>query len=79
MRIQGSSALVVGGASGLGEATSRRLSEQGAALTISDVDAEKGEALATELGTQWWRPMSVRTTKTAVDAATGREGGLRVG
>jgi len=50
MNIEGSGALVAGGASGLGEATSRRLAAGGAILTIADINAEKGEALATELG-----------------------------
>src|SRR3954464_11699995 len=50
MRIEGAGALVVGGASGLGEATSRRLIAEGARVTIADVNAEKGEALAAELG-----------------------------
>src|SRR6476620_5108167 len=50
MEIEGNGALVVGGASGLGAATARRLRAQGAALTIADVNAEKGEALADELG-----------------------------
>jgi NAD(P)-dependent dehydrogenase (short-subunit alcohol dehydrogenase family) len=53
MRIEGSSALVVGGASGLGEATVRRLHEQGATVTIADVNAEKGTALAAELGVEF--------------------------
>ena len=50
MEIQGSGALVVGGASGLGEATARRLHGSGAAVTIADVNVEKGETLASELG-----------------------------
>ena len=50
MNIEGSGALVAGGASGLGEATVRRLHERGAVVTIADVNAEKGEALADELG-----------------------------
>ena len=40
MKIDGASALVAGGASGLGEATARRLHALGAALTIADVNAE---------------------------------------
>jgi NAD(P)-dependent dehydrogenase (short-subunit alcohol dehydrogenase family) len=40
MDIEGSGALVVGGASGLGEATARRLHAQGAAVTIADVNAD---------------------------------------
>jgi NAD(P)-dependent dehydrogenase (short-subunit alcohol dehydrogenase family) len=50
MRIDGSSALVSGGASGLGEATARVLVANGAACTIVDRNAERGEALAKELG-----------------------------
>jgi NAD(P)-dependent dehydrogenase (short-subunit alcohol dehydrogenase family) len=50
MRIDGTSALVSGGASGLGEATARLLAVNGAACTILDRNAERGEALAKELG-----------------------------
>ncbi len=50
MRIEGANALVVGGASGLGAATARRLSAGGARVTIADLNAENGEALAEELG-----------------------------
>ncbi len=50
MRIEGARAFVAGGASGLGAATSRALAEGGARVTIADLNAEKGEALAVELG-----------------------------
>jgi NAD(P)-dependent dehydrogenase (short-subunit alcohol dehydrogenase family) len=50
MRIEGARALVAGGASGLGEATARVLATAGATVTIADLNAEKGEALAAELG-----------------------------
>ena len=50
MRIEGAAALVTGGASGLGEATVRRLTEAGAAVTIVDRDGARAEALAGELG-----------------------------
>lgn len=50
MLISDAGALVVGGASGLGEAASRRLHAEGAHVTIADVNAEKGDALAAELG-----------------------------
>src|SRR4051794_864728 len=55
MRIEGSGALVAGGASGLGAATARRLAGAGARLTIADLNAEKGEALAGELGAAFVR------------------------
>ena len=50
MLIEGARALICGGASGLGAATARRLRADGARVTIADVNAERGEALATELG-----------------------------
>ncbi len=52
MRIDGSAAIVTGGASGLGEATARRLASAGAAVTICDLDRERGETLARQLGPQ---------------------------
>jgi NAD(P)-dependent dehydrogenase (short-subunit alcohol dehydrogenase family) len=53
MQIESSAAIVVGGASGLGEATVRALHELGAAVTIADVNADKGQALASELGAEF--------------------------
>src|SRR5919112_540319 len=43
-------AVVTGGASGLGEATTRALAARGAAVTILDLQEERGQALAAELG-----------------------------
>jgi NAD(P)-dependent dehydrogenase (short-subunit alcohol dehydrogenase family) len=53
MRIEGAGALVAGGASGLGAATARRLHAGGARLTIADLNADKGSALAAELGARF--------------------------
>jgi 3-hydroxyacyl-CoA dehydrogenase/3-hydroxy-2-methylbutyryl-CoA dehydrogenase len=50
VKVASTNALVVGGASGLGEATARRLHGAGATVVIADLNAEKGEALASELG-----------------------------
>ena len=80
MDIEGSGAVVVGGASGLGEATARRLHAQGAALTIVDVNAEKGQALADELGAAF-AACDVREedqVRAAVDVAAQANGGLRI-
>jgi NAD(P)-dependent dehydrogenase (short-subunit alcohol dehydrogenase family) len=80
MRIEGSSAIVVGGASGLGEATARRLHEQGALVTIADLNAEKGAALASELGAEFVA-CDVREeeqVKDAVEQAAKGQGGLRI-
>ncbi len=46
----GKTALVTGGASGIGEASCRALRAAGAGLVIADVDAPRSEALAAELG-----------------------------
>ena len=43
-------AVVTGGASGLGEATARALAAQGVKVAIFDRNAEKGEAVAKEIG-----------------------------
>jgi NAD(P)-dependent dehydrogenase (short-subunit alcohol dehydrogenase family) len=80
MRIEGSGALVAGGASGLGEATARRLHEQGAVVTIADVNAEKGAALANELGIQFVA-CDVRDesqVQAAVEQTAKAPGGLRI-
>jgi NAD(P)-dependent dehydrogenase (short-subunit alcohol dehydrogenase family) len=80
MRIEGSGALVAGGASGLGAATARLLAERGAAVTIADVNAEKGEALAAELSARFVA-CDVREedqVQAAVDAAGEAGGGLRI-
>jgi NAD(P)-dependent dehydrogenase (short-subunit alcohol dehydrogenase family) len=50
MQIDGSVVLVTGGASGLGEATVRRLVSQGGRVVIVDLNAERGKQLAAELG-----------------------------
>lgn len=48
--LQGTSAIVTGGASGLGAATARRLASDGAAVVIVDLQDDKGDALAAEIG-----------------------------
>jgi 3-hydroxyacyl-CoA dehydrogenase / 3-hydroxy-2-methylbutyryl-CoA dehydrogenase len=50
MDLMGAGALVAGGASGLGAATARALTEAGASVVVADLNAEKGEALVGELG-----------------------------
>jgi 3-hydroxyacyl-CoA dehydrogenase / 3-hydroxy-2-methylbutyryl-CoA dehydrogenase len=82
MRIEKAGALVAGGASGLGEATARRLHERGAVVTIADLNEEKGAALAGELGEDASFVKADVTAEdevaAAVEAAAGAEGGLRI-
>src|SRR5436309_155382 len=49
-QFHGASAIVSGGAGGLGEATVRRLHADGLGVVIADLSADKGKALADELG-----------------------------
>ena len=44
------SAIVTGGASGLGEATARMLASQGVKVALFDLNAERGETIAAEIG-----------------------------
>jgi NAD(P)-dependent dehydrogenase (short-subunit alcohol dehydrogenase family) len=82
MDIEKAGAIVSGGASGLGEATVRRLHERGAVITIADLNEEKGQALAEELGEDASFVKADVTNedevKAAVEAAAGAEGGLRI-
>ncbi|HEX4902675.1 MAG TPA: SDR family NAD(P)-dependent oxidoreductase, partial [Acidimicrobiales bacterium] len=50
MDIQGSSSVITGGASGLGEATARLLASKGQHVVIVDMNADRGEAVAKEIG-----------------------------
>jgi len=79
MKLNGSVALVTGGASGLGAATARRLAAGGARVLIVDRDETRGQALAGELGAAFARadvtdPAQVE----AAVAAAGQLGTLRI-
>jgi len=50
MDISGASAIVTGGASGIGAASARLLAKRGAKVVVADLQADKGEALAKEVG-----------------------------
>jgi 3-hydroxyacyl-CoA dehydrogenase/3-hydroxy-2-methylbutyryl-CoA dehydrogenase len=73
MQIDGSGALVAGGASGLGEATSRALSAAGARVVVADLNEDKGRALAEEIGGTFVRAdvTDADTVQAAVDAVEG--------
>ena len=81
MRIEGVRALVAGGASGLGEATARRLHADGANVVIADLNVDKGQALAHELAERASfveaNVLEPDQIQAAVDAAVG-EGELRI-
>ena len=80
MELEGTGALVAGGASGLGAATARAMAEAGAEVVIADLNVEKGEALATEIGAAF---LAADVTDPdavggAVERAAAAPGGLRV-
>jgi len=50
MQIAGKVFIVTGGASGLGEGTARMLAREGGKVVVADVQVDKGEALAKEIG-----------------------------
>jgi len=82
MNIQGKSALVSGGASGLGAATVRMLVAQGAKVIIADVNDKAGQELAKELGgAAIFAKTDVTNTeqvKAAVAEAGAKNGGLHI-
>jgi len=62
IHVSGSSAIVVGGTGGFGEATVRRLHGAGAKVVVADVADDKGKALESELGIRY-----VHTDATSTD------------
>jgi NAD(P)-dependent dehydrogenase (short-subunit alcohol dehydrogenase family) len=85
MDITGAGAIVSGGASGLGEATVRRLAAAGASVTIVDFNAERGDALVQELAGDKLAVKFVKCDVTDAEqvaeavAAAAEDGQLRIG
>lgn len=84
-RLAGKSAIVTGGAVGIGRACVQRMAEEGAKVAIFDVLGAEGRALASELTDSgheagfWSVDVSDGTAlKSAIDAAAARFGGLQV-
>ena len=81
MDLNGVAAIVFGGASGLGEATSRRLAAEGCEVVIADLAADRGHAVADEIGgaAVACDVTDEASVQAAVDAAVGGgDAGLRV-
>ena len=79
MQIAGSSAIVVGGAGGLGEATVRRLHAAGAKVVVADMADDKGKALESELGVRYVPDRRhVRGVRQRRDRRGGRLAPLRI-
>ncbi len=50
MNLEGSSSVVTGGASGIGEACARQLAAAGSRVVVADLNEERGQEVASELG-----------------------------
>ncbi|HEY2579927.1 MAG TPA: SDR family NAD(P)-dependent oxidoreductase [Streptosporangiaceae bacterium] len=80
MELNGTAAIISGGASGLGEATARELAAAGSRVVIADLNEERGKAIASELGGLFVRTdvADEESVQAAVDAAAGLGAPLRV-
>lgn len=84
-RLSGKTAIVTGGAVGIGRACVERMAQEGARVAIFDVLETEGEALASDLAAQgrsvaFWRVdvTDEAAMKAAIDDAAARFGGLHV-
>ncbi len=74
MRLSGKTAIVTGGANGIGAGCIRRLAAEGAKVVIADIDDDAGEALAAELSEAIYRRCDVSqraSVEALFDAALG--------
>ena len=81
-RLAGKVAIVTGGASGIGESTTRVFVREGAKVVIGDIDEARGNQLASDLGDDAvFQPVDVTSEsawESAVDVATSRWGRLDI-
>ena len=80
MELNGTSAVVSGGASGLGEATARVLAKAGATVVIADLNENRGQQVADEVGGRFARTdvSDEASVAEAVDVAVATGSPLRV-
>ena len=80
MQLQNAAALITGGASGLGEACARRFAAAGARVALLDLNAERGESVAAELGGRFIKTdvTSADDVQAAVAAVVNAYGAIRI-
>ena len=71
VNLEGSSSVVTGGASGIGEACARQLAAAGSRVVVADLNEDKGQAVASEIGGLFVKcdVSSVEDAQTSVNAA----------
>jgi len=84
-RLEGRTAVVTGAASGIGEATAKRLASEGAAVVIADINREGAERVAGEIEQASGRAIAVRmdlndedSIRKMIDTANDHFGSLRI-
>ncbi len=80
MIIKGQTAIVTGGASGLGEATARRLAAQGAKVTIFDMNDELGPKVAADINGHFEKVdvSSEENVTAALESSAAKNGEARI-
>jgi len=80
MKLDGKVAVITGAAQGIGEAYARRFAAEGARVVVADVNAEKGQAVAREIGGAFERVdvSSEEDTKRVARAVADRHGRIDV-
>ncbi len=87
MNIQGKSALVTGGGSGLGEATARELARLGAKVAVLDVNLDNAQRVAADIGAQYGNDFAVsihcdvtspESMQAAIEQAAAAQGTARI-
>ncbi|MAF49410.1 MAG: SDR family oxidoreductase [Rhodospirillales bacterium] len=80
MDVNGQAAVVTGGASGLGEASARLLAERGAKVAVLDLNEEKGNAVAGDIGGDFFKceVSDEAQVRGALDAAKDKNGVGRI-
>jgi meso-butanediol dehydrogenase/(S,S)-butanediol dehydrogenase/diacetyl reductase len=68
--LKGRSAIVTGGANGIGRAISLRLAREGANVVVADIDSERADRVASEIRTLGREGIALKVDVTKMDEVT---------